>query len=159
MNLLKLKLANDILAATAETFDTMMESELLRLTSLPEDADGEDTQKMITAIIGLSGTIALRFVLSVPAATGIRITAKFLETEQEAVNDDVLDALKEVVNIIAGAAAAKASDYDFLLTLPVVLIGNGVNYSNLRGDSLQIPVFITDCGYASIGLSAASVKS
>lgn len=155
MSLLTVNLVNQTLDASAETFDTMMGVPLQRRRD--PLSFGPDTRS-ITSIIGLSGTISFRYVLTTPASVGIRLTGKFLGAEPDAVNDDVLDALKEIVNIIVGAAAAKVPEYEFLLTLPVVLIGQEVNYMELRGESVAIPVFLPECGSAKIGLSAAAVQ-
>ncbi len=148
-------LVNHVLDSTDETLDTMMDLKLYRCPS-PNDLAMSDNQPLfITAIIGLVSKhdFLVRLVLTLPDGVAIRMTASFLGEPQGELNADVIDAMKEVVNIVAGAASAKMPEHLFSLTLPVVLIGQNTTCAGARSDMLSIPLFVPDCGRLRIGLS------
>jgi len=157
MSFLKVEYVNHFLDCTAETLDTMMDLKLQRYGTITNDASSHNGAQEITSIICLmaQSDFIIRLILKSPVSVAVRISAKFLAEEQTELNMDVIDSMKEIVNIIAGAAAAKMSEHNFSLTLPVVLIGSKVLYSGSASDSLFIPLFIPECGRAKIGLTSS----
>ncbi len=156
MALLKADYINHILDSTGETLDTMMDLKLLRYGSLGVKSTTFDGNQEITSIIGLMGKndFMIRLIMKSPVTVAIRICSEFLGETLEELNMDVIDAMKEIVNIIAGAAAAKMSENNFLLTLPVVLLGSKVSYSGAKSSSVFIPLFVPECGRLKLGLTA-----
>ena len=79
----------------------------------------EDT----TAIIPLVGTARGAMLVSMPDQVACKAYAAFTGCDCAHVDDDVLDGLKEIVNIAAGAAAARMVPYKVGLGLPTVMSG------------------------------------
>ncbi|MCD6506367.1 chemotaxis protein CheX [Candidatus Poribacteria bacterium] len=103
----------------------------------------------ISAIIGLTGKVRGTVVLSFPAKTALMIARRFLDTEKIfKIDEVVIDAVAEMVNIVAGSAKTHLSDELGLikLSLPTVVRGRNFEIRYPTGSIwLQIP-FNSDLG-------------
>ena len=106
---------------TNSTYEKMLAS--------PVSNVGEESTKTgvievsdITALISFNGDVIGSMLISMNEATALKTISKFLMFEQTEVNEDILDGLEEIVNIIAGAAAARFKAKAGL-GLPTILIG------------------------------------
>jgi chemotaxis protein CheX len=82
----------------------------------------------IMALIGFSGPARGTVALVFPIATALAMVGKLLGEEAHVVDETVLDAVGEIVNIVAGGAKAKLSKGDHPpidLGLPTVVRGHG----------------------------------
>lgn len=80
----------------------------------------------ITSLVGLSGKVSGVVVLRFPPPTALALAGRMLGSEIEAVNDEVTDAVSELVNMVAGSAKAKFNyDPPLELGLPTVVDGAG----------------------------------
>jgi len=82
-------------------------------------------EALVTSLIGISGqhvqgVVVLRF----PPATALELAGRMLGTKLAELNEEVVDAISEIVNMVAGSAKAKLqSDPPLELGLPTVVQG------------------------------------
>ena len=115
------ELVNPFLTATTSVFSTMLSCELSR---------GQPTLKRHTApeyevsgLIGLSGVCQGMVVVSLSRATAIKAAEILLEERLEGLNKQVIDAVGELANMIAGAAKSQLARFELSVGLPSVICG------------------------------------
>lgn len=109
--------------ATGEVFGTMLQAPPVRgqiALLQPADAEGD-----LSAVIGLSGTVRGTVAVMLAPPTAQTVTRRMLAMEGEAaVGDaDVVDAIGELANMIAGCAKAKLDGHNISIGLPSVVRG------------------------------------
>lgn len=77
----------------------------------------------LCAQIGLSGDAAGMVSLSFKKVTALELVSRFLGEKVTDMNDDVFDAVGEILNIIAGAAKAGIKEHQLSISLPSVMMG------------------------------------
>jgi chemotaxis protein CheX len=88
-------------------------------TSEKEDWD-------ISGVIGLSGDARGAVAVSFKTDLAILLTNKLTGTEHTSLDDDVTDAVGELVNIITGNAKKRLeSNYNLVISLPSIVKGGG----------------------------------
>lgn len=109
-------------AALDTVFTTMLHTHPQRTTQpLPAAAASEAS---VTALVGVSGSDDGMVVLRFPRTTALQIAGHLLGAAPDTIDDDVADALAEVVNMVAGAAKARFQpDPPLELGLPTVVEG------------------------------------
>ncbi len=148
---------NPFIDATVTTFDTMCGLKALRNGNLTLEQGVFDTFDLLS-IVGLSGKVRGAVLLTMPEEVGLSAVSAFLGEELSEVNAELLDALGELVNIIAGAAAAKLEDYEIKLSLPTVLVGrNQAMSGNEQVPWVVIPMRFPEHGEFSIEVSMEEV--
>ncbi len=103
--------------------------------------------EQLTSLIGISGQFSGVVALRFPPPTALALAGRMLGAPVAVVNDEVVDAISELVNIVAGCAKAKfAHDPPLQLGLPTVVEGFGykVKYPS-RSIWLEVP-FCSDAG-------------
>jgi chemotaxis protein CheX len=101
----------------------------------------------LTSLIGISGRMHGCVALCFPPETALKLASKMLGTEITEVNSEVIDAISELVNIVAGSAKAKFdADPPLQLGLPTVVEGATyhVKYPS-KSVWLEVP-FSSDAG-------------
>lgn len=89
-------------------------------------SDGNVQGPSITSLVGLSGQVSGVVALRFPPETALQLAGRMLGTEMTAVNDEVTDAVAELVNMVAGSAKAKFHlEPPLQLGLPTVVDGTG----------------------------------
>jgi chemotaxis protein CheX len=114
---------NPFVSAVANTFATVVACELQRgapRLQLP----GEELFD-VSGVIGLSGSAVGSVVLSVSKEVALQATSVMLMTEMTEVNADVIDAVGELTNMVAGSAKAKLAELQLSISLPTVVTGKG----------------------------------
>ncbi|RIK71009.1 MAG: chemotaxis protein CheX [Planctomycetota bacterium] len=76
-----------------------------------------------SGVIGLSGRASGTVVLSLQRAVAIMATEVLLGQKPAAINEDVIDAVGEITNMIAGRAKAGLEHLAMTLALPTVITG------------------------------------
>ncbi len=110
-------------------------------------ASGAATGARLTSLIGISGAIHGCVALCFPPDTALRLAGKMLGCEFAQVSAEVIDAISELVNIVAGSAKAKFNaDPPPDLGLPTVVEGAGyrVKYPS-KSIWLEVP-FSSEAG-------------
>lgn len=111
---------NSFVDATVDCFVTMMDVTPSLKDIVFKEPPIEYTD--ICAIIGLSGDAQGMVALSFSLDTAKEVSSLFLGEDLE-VEDEITDAIAEVINIIAGAAKAKIKDKKMSISLPTVMRG------------------------------------
>ena len=104
----------------------------------------------VSGVIGLSGGAKGTVVLSLSEEVALKAASTMLRTEVTEVNEDVVDAIGELTNILAGGAKAELEQYQLSVSLPNVVIGEG---HEIRFPHEVTPIhvpFETDWGSLSI---------
>jgi len=114
------EIVNPFVDATVDCFVTMMEITPALKDIIFKKPPIEYTD--ICAIIGLSGDAQGMVALSFSLDTAKKVSSMFLGEELED-EDEITDAIAEVINIIAGAAKAKIRDKKMSISLPTVMRG------------------------------------
>lgn len=113
--------------ATMECFDTMMgvmpEKKEITLEAPPLQ------QSDVCAIIGLSGGAQGLVSITFSTNVALKLIERFVGEKFTEVNEDVTDAVGEIVNIIAGNAKAQMSHLNLMISLPSVMYGEKLSMS------------------------------
>jgi len=135
---------NPFIVSLGNAFRTMLDCEVHRG---PLMLKGQQTQRYgISGIIGLSGKAIGMVVLSLSDELAKKATSVMLLCETEEINADVIDAVGELTNMVAGAAKAELAEFDLMVSLPNVVTGED---HDIRFPSNVTPIcvpFATDWG-------------
>lgn len=100
----------------------------------PHSTDGPDEAMSVTAVIGFDGEYRGVLSLHCPEAIALRIAEGMLGIKPEDIDDDVRDAVGEVVNILGGEVKSFLSPggLEVALSTPEVFYGNDEFPGHLR---------------------------
>jgi chemotaxis protein CheX len=112
---------NPFLNSTLNVFRTMAACELRR--GKPYLADGTQPTHEISGVIGLSGKAIGTVVLSLGEEVALKVAEAMLGEAQTGMNGDVVDAIGELTNMIAGSAKAQMEHLEMSVSLPSVIMG------------------------------------
>lgn len=119
---IRVEFINPFISAVNKTFETMIGVQLKR--SNPVLKENPRTLYPISGIIGLSGTVVGTVILTMSESIALKAASTMLMDEMKTVNADVLDAVGELTNMIAGNAKAQLEEYKLSLSLPNVISGH-----------------------------------
>lgn len=115
------RLINPFIQSTMSVFSLMLNCKLTRgEVRLKEKLQPEFE---VSGIIGLSGKAKGTVVVSLERETALRATAVMLTERPEGINEDVVDAVGELANMIAGRAKATLEEFEMKISLPLVVAG------------------------------------
>lgn len=137
---------NPFIESIGAVFQTMLNTRLHRAPVKLSDGPG-GSEAEITSLVGISGEVHGVVVLRFPPATAVQVAARMLGQELHCMGSEVVDAVAELVNMIAGAAKARF-DYDPPLQLGLPTVVEGGHYRlryPTRSAWLEIP-FESDAG-------------
>jgi len=77
----------------------------------------------ISGIIGLSGRAIGTVVLNLSEGVALKAASHMLMCETTEINADVVDAVGELANVVAGAAKSELESYQLTASLPSVITG------------------------------------
>jgi chemotaxis protein CheX len=118
-------LINPFLSATTSVFDRMFGMTLVR--EMPYVRKTLSAPHEVTGIIGLSGKATGTVAFSLSTEMALRITEKLLGERPPELDAQVVDAVGEVTNMIAGAAKSQLEQLELNLGLPTVLVGHAAS--------------------------------
>lgn len=134
---------NPFLKAVSNTFSTMLGTEARR--GELSMGDPRVRKYPVSGIIGLSGKAIGTVVINLSEEVAIKSASKLLLEEITELNDDVIDAVGEMANMIAGQAKVELEQYDLSVSLPNVVTGVG---HEVRFPSSAPPVTVNfDTGF------------
>ena len=115
----------------------------------------QDSQNLneVSAIIGLAGDIAGAVVLSFTRETAIAMASRFSGQTYHALSKEVIDAVGELVNIIAGNAKKDLLGFRIEISLPGVITGNTYKINWPHGVPVITIPFESDAGIFSVNVS------
>jgi chemotaxis protein CheX len=112
---------NPFIEGTVQTFETMCGIKPVRSGKLQLVNSESTTSNGLLGIIGLSGDLKGAVIMSMEEDLAADIVGRFIGEKVEGI-EDLTDGFGEILNIIAGAAAAKLTG-NVNLALPTVLLG------------------------------------
>lgn len=147
---------NPFIASLSNTFQTMLGCEVRRGTiSLKDDSVPVYD---VSGVIGLSGKALGTVVLSLSRDVALKATSHMLLHEVTEVDAQVVDAVGELTNVVAGGAKAELEEYALMASLPNVITGRS---HDIRFPSEVTPIcvpFQTDWGPLSLEVGFAPVR-
>jgi len=120
---MRVEYINPFIVAAGKAFSTMLNCEIRRERLSLKDAAAP--QHEISGIIGMSGNAVGTVVLSFSEELALKAAGTMLMTEFTAVTADVVDAVGELTNMVAGAAKAQLEELHLSISLPNVVTGKG----------------------------------
>lgn len=107
----------------------------------------------ISGIIGLSGKVIGTVSLSFPQATALAVCNKFMSASLQEMNGEILDAVGELVNIVAGNAKKGLSEFSIEISLPSVIVGRNHRIVEPKGCLGFVIPFASSLGNFHMGVS------
>ena len=109
---MKVEYINPFLVSTISAFDTMLKCALTRGT--PYVKNGSNPSHEVSGVIGLSGKAQGTVVVGLGREAALKATEAMLQERPPEINGDVVDAIGELANIIAGRSCCAAGSSRFL---------------------------------------------
>jgi chemotaxis protein CheX len=135
---------NPFLRSLVNTFQTMLGCEARR-GSIGLVEQGA-RHYPISGVIGLSGNAVGVVVINISEEVALRADSTLLMTEFTEVTDDVVDAVGELANVVAGQAKAELEEFNLSVSLPSVIMGVNHEIRFTSGaDAISVP-YDTDFG-------------
>lgn len=120
---MRIEFINPFVTAANQVFQTMLGCELRRG---PLEMKQEHTPMYeVSGLIGLSGKCRGMVVVSASRETAMCATEVMLGARPKELNSDVMDAVGELTNMIAGAAKTQLEEFQLTISLPTVICGKG----------------------------------
>jgi chemotaxis protein CheX len=118
---MQVEFVNPFLNATTDVFRTMLSCELLRGRLAVKRHRAPEHE--VSGLIGLSGKCHGMVVVSLGRDTAMNATEILLSERPVTLNCEVIDAVGELTNMIAGAAKAELARFQLSVGLPNVICG------------------------------------
>jgi chemotaxis protein CheX len=119
---MKVEYINSFIASLDRTFRTMLDCDVVR--GQPALKLNLTPKHEISGVIGLSGKAVGTVVLSFSKDVAIQAASHMLMSEKTEINNEVLDAVGELTNMVAGAAKSQLVEYQLSVSLPNVITGS-----------------------------------
>lgn len=152
---MRVEFINPFIVSLKNAFQTMLGCEARRGdVRLKQDKHAEHP---ISGIIGLSGLAVGTVVVSFSKQVALKAASTMLMSEATEVNDDVLDAVGELTNMVAGAAKAQLEQFQLMVSLPNVITGEA-HEVHFPSDVIPFAIsFDTDWGPVTLEVGLAPV--
>lgn len=152
---MQVELINPFLLATSEVFRTMLNCKVSRGPLSLKNGEGPEYE--VSGLIGLSGRLQGMVVISLGREAAIKATEILLGQRPDSLNADVVDAVGELANMIAGAAKAQLEKYQMYISLPSVICGKNHSIGFPSSSTpIQMP-FESDIGPVCIEVGLAEM--
>lgn len=112
---------NPFIKATVDTFATIVDMKIT--PGKVQLKSASKTNYDVSGIIGISGGAKGTVALSFPRMVALPVVRAFTG-EKVVTNNQMVDAIGEVANIVAGAAKKDLAQYKILISLPTVVMGD-----------------------------------
>lgn len=153
----KVEHVNPFVTSTMETFTKMIGIDAKPGKLQLKKGSGQDYD--ITGIIGISGGAKGMVSLSFPKASAVAITNKFVGLNCTEITPDVIDAIGELANIVAGYAKRGLSEFNISISLPSVITGAGHHVMEPKDVFSFVVPFDTPAGPFHLAVSLKSVDA
>jgi chemotaxis protein CheX len=117
-------LIQPFMLATIETFQKMLNTTPVAQQYTLNKGSGINND--ISGVIGLTGDLLGSVSISFPEETALKSLTAFIGVPITTLDYDSMDAVGELVNIIAGYAKKFIQDYKTVISLPTVIKGKGL---------------------------------
>jgi chemotaxis protein CheX len=115
----------------------------------------------ISAVIGLTGEARGAVVISMKKEVVTKLTDMLTGTSHTEIDDEVVDAIGEIVNIIAGNAKKGLEEsFRLVISLPTIVQGKGhtIKWPNSQARIICIPFNIFENDVFNLSVAIESVK-
>ncbi len=138
-------------SSTQNTFETMLKIKLQ--PGKPQQKAGSFPSYDISGIIGLSGDAIGSVSLSFPKSVALNAVAALLGTEVKTITAEVVDAVGELTNIVAGSAKVLLVPLRLSISLPSVVVGVNHQLAASQGVETVVVPFVSDLGHLALEIS------
>lgn len=139
--------------ATTTTLSTMCGCEC-KVAGAYAQQDGAFPANETVAIMGLSGKARGAVIMTMSVATAQAVVGSFIGEAITTVSGELTDGIGEILNILAGAAAAELEDLQLKISLPTVLVGKEQKLATRNSAPWwMIPIEVAGMGTISIKVS------
>jgi len=146
---------NPFVASLKNTFRTMLDCDARRVDMrLKQD---NRAKYSVSGVVGLSGRAVGTVVLSFSEEVALKAASTLLMTEATEIDADVLDAVGELTNMVAGSAKAQLEELQLMASLPNVITGRDHEVHFPSNVSPICISFETDWGMLSLEVGMAPV--
>jgi len=128
---------NPFISSLTNAFRTMLGCEVRRREISVKS--NHSPRHEISGVIGLSGRAVGTVVLSLSESVALKAASTLLMSEATEINDEVVDAVGELTNVVAGGAKAQLAEFQLSVSLPNVVTGRG---HEVRFPSDVIPICV-----------------
>ncbi|MGE4317695.1 MAG: chemotaxis protein CheX [Deferribacterales bacterium] len=120
---MKAEYINPFITATSEVFRTMLSIDPVRGQLYVKSS--EKLPYDISGIIGMAGEASGFVIISMTETLALRVVEKFIGEKKDKIDEDVMDAVGEILNMIAGGAKQVFSrtGIRFKISIPNVVAG------------------------------------
>jgi chemotaxis protein CheX len=128
----------------------------------PHFTDKKDSYDWdISAVIGLTGEARGAVVISMKKSLALKLTGVLTGSTHTDIDDEVVDAIGEIINIIAGNAKRGLEEsFRLVISLPTIIRGTNhtIMWPSEQARIICIPfkIFETEMFYLSIAIEASS---
>jgi chemotaxis protein CheX len=150
---MKVEYINPFVAATQNVFRMMMNTEITAGKPYLFDPLVGAHSYDISGIIGLSGETTGAVVLSFTKLCALKVVSEFQGEEVKIFDQIVVDAIGEIINIVAGNAKKDLKDFKLNISLPSVVTGHSHRLNWPTGVPVIMIPFTSPMGEFSIGVS------
>lgn len=112
---------NPFVTSLKSTFQTMLECEAHR-TELSVKKDNR-ARYDVSGVIGLTGKAVGTVVLTLSEQVALKAASTMLANEATTIDEEVLDAVGELTNMVAGGAKSQLEELQMSASLPSVVTG------------------------------------
>jgi chemotaxis protein CheX len=119
---MRVEYINTFISSLDNTFRTMLDCNVQR--GQPALKDFASPKFDISGIIGLTGNAIGTVVLSLSEEVALRAASHMLMCDCTEINADVIDAVGELTNMVAGAAKSALEEFHMSVSLPNVITGH-----------------------------------
>ncbi|MDR1893127.1 MAG: chemotaxis protein CheX [Spirochaetales bacterium] len=115
----------------------------------------------ISAVIGLTGEARGAVVISMKKSLARKITGILTGETHEEMDDIVVDAIGEIVNIIAGNAKKGLEEsFRIVISLPTIILGanHSINWPTEKARIIAIPFGVFENDFFNLSVAIESVK-
>ena len=119
---MRVEYINPFIASVRNAFQTMLSSDAQR--GAPYLRTTAESDFCVSGVIGLSGDAVGTVVSNMSKEVALEIASVLLMDQFTELTADVVDAVGELTNVIAGAAKSKLEEFHLGVSLPNVVTGN-----------------------------------
>lgn len=145
------------IASAQAVFQTMMQVQAD--VGEPYANNNQPSNHEVCAIISMTGDVNGTVGITFPRSTAARVASVFGGAEVSVSSPDFIDALGEVVNMVAGGAKAKFVGRNVSISCPSVVIGEGFALRHASDDRSIVIPFTSDLGEFNIEVITKAVAA
>jgi len=122
----------------------------------------EETEWDVSGIIGLTGEARGAVVISMKQDLAIRLTTILTNTEHKTLDADAVDAVGEIINIIAGNSKQELEEaFKLVISLPTIVKGkeHSINWPNDLARVICIPFAVSESESFTLSVALEGVTS